>query len=47
MKSNDINGSCGCGNVNYKITKKPLFTQACHCKDCKSQQGLHLLFIQW
>ena len=39
MKSKDIKGSCGCGNVNYKITNKPLFTQACHCKDCKKSTG--------
>ena len=36
---NIIKGSCGCGNVNYKISNKPLFTQACHCRDCKKSTG--------
>ena len=39
MKSSTIKGSCSCGNVNYKIINKPLFTQACHCKDCKKSTG--------
>ena len=39
MKSSIVKGSCSCGNVNYKITNKPLFTQACNCKDCKKSTG--------
>ena len=36
MKQNyELKGNCICGEVKYKITEKPLFTQACHCKDCK------------
>ena len=38
-KKNILNGSCGCGNVKYKIDDKPLFTQACHCNDCKKSTG--------
>ena len=34
-----LNGSCSCGNVKYKIINEPLFTQACHCKDCKKSTG--------
>ena len=34
-----LNGSCGCGSVKYKIINEPLFTQACHCKDCKKSTG--------
>ena len=34
-----LKGSCACGEVNYTITNKPLFTQACHCKDCKKSTG--------
>ena len=30
----NLNGSCACGKVNYSILDKPLFTQACHCKNC-------------
>ena len=32
-------GSCACGQVNYSISAKPYFTQACHCKDCKKSTG--------
>ena len=40
MENNQsIKGSCKCGQVKYQITDKPLFTQACHCKDCKVLTG--------
>ena len=35
----NLKGSCACGKVIYKITDKPLFTQACHCKNCKKSTG--------
>ena len=35
----DYKGSCDCGQVNYSIADKPIFTQACHCKDCKKSTG--------
>jgi hypothetical protein len=35
----NLKGGCTCGKVKYTITKKPLFTQACHCKDCKISTG--------
>ena len=34
-----LSGSCACGNVTYIIKDKPLFTQACHCKNCKILTG--------
>ena len=34
-----LKGSCACGKVIYEITDKPLFTQACHCKNCKISTG--------
>ncbi len=34
-----LTGRCICGQVKYSITEKPLFTQACHCKDCKIITG--------
>ena len=34
-----LKGGCICGQVKYQITDKPLFTQACHCKDCKVITG--------
>ncbi len=40
MKKNEsLKGRCICGQVKYRITEKPLFTQACHCKDCKIITG--------
>ena len=40
MENNQsIKGRCKCGEVKYQITEKPLFTQACHCKDCKKSTG--------
>ena len=40
MKKNEsLTGRCICGQVKYRITEKPLFTQACHCKDCKIITG--------
>ena len=40
MDNTDIvTGGCICGEVKYVINKKPLFTQACHCKDCKIITG--------
>ena len=38
-KKKELKGQCGCGNVKYTIKDEPLFTQACHCKDCKISTG--------
>ena len=38
-KNESLTGRCICGQVKYRITDKPLFTQACHCKDCKIITG--------
>ena len=35
----ELKGKCLCGTVKYKLSEKPLFTQACHCKDCKVLTG--------
>ena len=35
----NLRGGCPCGDVKYTINEKPLFTQACHCKDCKILTG--------
>tara|TARA_B100001559_G_scaffold32254_1_gene24566 strand:- start:38 stop:517 length:480 start_codon:yes stop_codon:yes gene_type:complete len=39
MKNKILTGGCICGEVKYKLTEAPLFTQACHCKDCKILTG--------
>ena len=38
-KKEILTGRCICAQVKYRITEKPLFTQACHCKDCKIITG--------
>ena len=35
----NLNGGCTCGKVKYSISEKPLFSQACHCVDCKISTG--------
>ncbi len=39
IKNKYFEGRCLCGQVKYHITEAPLFTQACHCKDCKVLTG--------
>tara|TARA_Y100000741_G_C18030156_1_gene467935 strand:- start:156 stop:647 length:492 start_codon:yes stop_codon:yes gene_type:complete len=40
MNKNDkLKGNCLCGSVLYELSENPLFTQACHCKDCKILTG--------
>ena len=40
MKNDEkLKGECICGHVKYYLNEKPLFTQACHCKDCKVLTG--------
>ena len=34
-----IHGGCICGEIKYTINAKPLFTQVCHCRDCKKLTG--------
>ena len=34
-----IYGGCICGSIKYSINSKPLFTQVCHCLDCKKLTG--------
>jgi len=35
----NLKGKCSCGEVEYIIKDKPLFTQACHCQNCKISTG--------
>ena len=39
MKNKTLEGRCICGGVKYELTEIPLFTQACHCNDCKILTG--------
>ena len=46
-----LNGKCACGEVKYTIKNKPLFTQACHCKNCKISTGssfvIHTMIFEY
>jgi hypothetical protein len=32
-------GSCQCGQVRLTLAAEPLFTYACHCRDCQKRTG--------
>lgn len=34
-----LEGGCACGKVRYRLASAPMFTQACHCRDCQRQLG--------
>ena len=34
-----LKGGCNCGSVRYKITDEPIFTSACHYRDCQRSAG--------
>jgi hypothetical protein len=34
-----MDGHCTCGAVSYRLTRKPLFTHACHCTWCQRETG--------
>lgn len=34
-----MKGQCSCGEVQFEMTETPLFTHACHCKNCQRQSG--------
>jgi len=35
----EIQGSCHCGDVSFKVTGKPRIILNCHCDDCKKRNG--------
>ena len=35
----NLRGGCVCGATSYEVKDNPLFTQACHCKNCKISTG--------
>lgn len=37
--SETLEGGCACGSVRYRLKSAPMFTQACHCNDCRRQTG--------
>ena len=37
--SGSLEGGCACGEVRYRLTSEPLFTNCCHCLNCQRQTG--------
>jgi hypothetical protein len=37
--SDRFEGGCICGGVRYALTSRPMFINACHCRDCQRQTG--------
>lgn len=37
--SEDLEGHCTCGALRYRMTRRPLFTHACHCTWCQRESG--------
>ena len=34
-----LSGACGCGQLTYRLTSKPMFVHCCHCGECQKQTG--------
>jgi hypothetical protein len=34
-----MDGRCTCGTIRYRLTNKPLFVHACHCRWCQRETG--------
>jgi hypothetical protein len=34
-----LTGTCGCGEVSYRMLTEPMFVHCCHCKECQRQTG--------
>jgi len=39
MTEGDLTGGCACGQVRFRLTSAPMFTNCCHCLDCQRQTG--------
>jgi hypothetical protein len=39
LKTTHTTGQCFCGAVEFELTAEPMFTHACHCRDCQIQTG--------
>jgi hypothetical protein len=37
--SRQLEGSCSCGAVRYRLASDPLFVHCCHCLNCQRQTG--------
>jgi len=32
-------GGCACGGVRYRVTRRPMFVNCCHCRWCQRETG--------
>ena len=39
MTEQVLEGGCICGAVRYRMRGKPIFANACHCRDCQKSTG--------
>lgn len=37
--TDDLAGGCSCGAVRYRLTRAPMFTHCCHCRQCQRLTG--------
>lgn len=42
-----IEGRCACGGVHFRLTKAPIFVEACHCHDCQRLSGAPFSLRGW
>ena len=35
----ELLGGCACGELRYALTRKPMFTNCCHCTQCQKLTG--------
>jgi hypothetical protein len=40
-------GGCVCGKIRYGLTRSPMITQACHCRDCQRITGGAFAINMW
>ncbi|MDE1895267.1 MAG: GFA family protein [Pseudomonadota bacterium] len=39
MRTDTFEGQCGCGDIRYRMTSRPLFVHCCHCSWCQRESG--------
>lgn len=43
----ELEGGCACGDVRYRLTRRPLIVHACHCTDCRRLTGSPYAVNAW
>jgi hypothetical protein len=42
-----LTGGCVCEKIRYRLTRSPMITQACHCRDCQRITGSAFAINMW